>query len=134
MVEMTEKTMSKQPRSCQHLKPYQFKKGVSGNPNGRPKGSGISITTEIKKKLEECPEGQKATYLQLLINRILKQAIQDGDQKMITKIWNYVDGLPKQNIDHTTGGKDLKGLIQINYVKEKDSSIEVADDGSSRSS
>jgi len=133
MVEMTEKTMSKQPRSCQHLKPYQFKKGVSGNPNGRPKGSGISITTEIKKKLEECPEGQKATYLQLLINRILKQAIQDGDQKMITRIWNYVDGLPRQSLNADIKS-DLKGIIELTYVKEKDSSIEVADDGSSRSS
>lgn len=68
------------------------------NREGRPKGSGISITTEIKKKLEEVPEGQKATYLELLINRIFKQAIQDGDQQMIKNIWNYVDGLPKQNI------------------------------------
>lgn len=75
-------------------------KFLPGNPGGgRPKGSGISITTEIKKKLEECPEGQKATYLQLLINRIMKQAIQDGDQQMITKIWNYVDGMPKQTLD-----------------------------------
>ena len=45
-----------------------------------------------------------------------------------------VRGKLTERIDHTTGGKDLKGLIQINYVKEKDSSIEVADDGSSRSS
>jgi len=78
----------------------RFPKGVSGNPTGenagRPKGSGISITTEIKKKLEEVPEGKKATYLQLLINRIMKEAIQDGDQQMIGKIWNYVDGMPKQ--------------------------------------
>ena len=71
-----------------------FMPGVSGNPNGRPKGSGISITTEIKRKLAEVPEGQKATYLQLLINRILKQAIQDGDSRMIELIWKYTDGSP----------------------------------------
>ncbi len=66
------------------------------NREGRPKGSGISITTEIKKKLKEVPEGQKATYLELLINRIFKQAIQDGDPQMIKNIWNYVDGMPVQ--------------------------------------
>lgn len=69
--------------------------GNTANPNGRPKGS-LSITAEIKKKLEEVPEGQKKTYLELLISRILKQAIQDGDNIMIGKIWNYVDGMPEQ--------------------------------------
>jgi len=70
-----------------------FGPGNVANPNGRPKGS-LSITAEIKKKLEEIPEGQKVTYLQLLISRIMKQAIQDGDQQMIKQIWNSVDGLP----------------------------------------
>ena len=65
------------------------------NLEGRPVGSGISITNEIKKKLAEVPEGQKATYLELLINRIFKQAIQDGDERMITRIWQYIDGMPK---------------------------------------
>jgi len=74
----------------------KFKKGQSGNPNGRPKGAGISITTEIKKKLEEVPDGRKATYLQLLINRILKGAIQDGDNRIIELIWKYCDGSPEQ--------------------------------------
>ena len=101
---LAEKTVAKQ------LKPFQFKKGQSGNPNGRPKGSGISITTEIKKKLEDIPEGQKATYLQLLISRILKKAIQDGDQNMISKIWAYIDGLPKQTI---AGDKDNPISIKI---------------------
>lgn len=95
--------------------------GVSGNPAGKPKGSGISITTEIKKKLAECPEGQRATYLQLLINRILKQAIQDGDQQMIGKIWNYVDGMPKQNIKHEGDEKNPFELIirRINETGDK---------------
>ena|SRR3990167_10020696 len=76
-------------------------KFVPGNPGGgRPPGSGLSITTEVKKKLAEVPAGQKATYLSLLINRIMKQAIQDGDQQMITRIWNYVDGMPTQKMEH----------------------------------
>ncbi len=86
-------------------------KFVEGNPGGgRPKGSGVSITTEIKKKLEKIPTGQKKTYLELLINRIFKQAIQDGDQQMIKNIWNYVDGMPKQSLEHS--GED-GGPIKI---------------------
>lgn len=93
-------------------KPFVKGKDSRRNLDGRPKGS-VSITTEIKKKLEEIPEGQKATYLQLLINRIMKQAIQDGDQQMITRIWNYVDGMPKQSTDITTGGDKLDALVII---------------------
>lgn len=114
----TEKTEIKQDKrkTMKHL----FKKGVSGNPKGRPPGSGISIVTELKKKLEETPEGQKATYLQLLINRIMKQAIQDGDSQMIRDIINRIDGMPKQSIDATSNGETLKGLIEVNYDKKED--------------
>jgi len=74
-----------------------FPKGVSGNPNGRPKGT-ISITAAIKKRLQEIPEGQKKTYLELLLTRILSKAIKDGDTNMIKQIWAYIDGMPKQTI------------------------------------
>ena len=92
----------------------QFKEGVSGNPKGKPRGTGISITTEIKRMLEKCPDGQKATYLQLLLNRILKKAIQEGDQQMITRIWNYVDGMPPQTIDTNLRAIDfdVAGLVK----------------------
>ena len=86
-------------------KPYtdeetgKFKEGNPGG--GRPKGAGISITTEIKRELERIPEGHKASYLQLLIKQILKKAILDGDGDMIKQIWNYLDGKPKESIDIT---------------------------------
>ena len=101
------------------LEAYKWKEGESGNPNGRPKGSGISITTEVKRKLEEVPQGQKATYLQLLISRIMKQAIQDGDQQMIKQIWNYIDGMPKQATDITSGGEKIQ-TNTISFVDFKD--------------
>lgn len=83
----------------EQLKPYQFKKGESGNPNGRPPGSGISITTEIKKKLAEVPEGKNKTYLHYLIEQILKKAVIEGDQQTIKQIWNYIDGMPRQELN-----------------------------------
>jgi len=79
-----------------------FKKGDKRiNRKGRPKGAGISITTEIKRELESIPKGHKASYLQLLIKQILKKAILDGDGDMIKQIWNYLDGKPKESIDIT---------------------------------
>lgn len=102
-------------KKLRNLKP--FKKGDPRiNREGRPKGSGISITTEIKKKLAEIPDGQKATYLELLINRIFKQAIQDGDQQMIKNIWNYVDGLP-----------EVKGQIDSNVIVRIDQELQLQD-------
>ena len=54
----------------------------------------ISITAEIKKKLREIPEGQQKTYLELLVNRIIKQAVVDGNEEMIMQIWSYLDSPP----------------------------------------
>jgi hypothetical protein len=94
--------MEEQPKKTGEIRDDKgrFVAGTSGNPAGKPKGAGISITTEIKRKLEEIPKGQKSTYLQLLIARIMKQAIQDGDQQMIKNIWNYIDGMPVQRNIH----------------------------------
>ncbi len=99
----------------------QFAEGHSGNPTGegagRPKGS-ISITEQIKKKLEEIPPNEKKTYLEALVLKILKKAMVDEDQQMIKTIWNYVDGMPKQNI--LLGLDEIIGEIKIEIKKPKD--------------
>lgn len=78
----------------------------AGHPpmGGRPKGSTVSITAEIKKKLEEMSPylttaGQQRTYLQALIDTILEEAIKNKDSMMIAKLWAYIDGLPRNTID-----------------------------------
>ena len=82
-----------------------FIKGVSGNPAGRPVFSLVSI---LKAELQKCPEGQdKKTYADMLIQRIMKKAISDGDDAQIKNILQYVEGMPKQRLEHTgeEGGK-----------------------------
>ena len=97
-----------------------WEKGQSGNPAGRPPGS-VSITAEIKRKLQEVPEGQQKSYLELLINRILKQAVVDGNEQMIKQIWSYIDGPP---------GFGEKSIMQINLLNKN--SMEVREESSER--
>lgn len=95
---MEQQTMTKLPENTGDIRDERgrFRPGLSGNPAGKPAGA-LSITAEIKKRLQEIPEGQQKSYLELLVNRILKQAVVDGNEQMIKQIWSYVDGAPDAN-------------------------------------
>ena len=76
---------------------------VKGDPRinreGRPEGS-ISVVSALKRELAKCPDGEKKTYLDLLVKRILKKGIVDGDASIIKDIINRVDGMPTESIEH----------------------------------
>jgi hypothetical protein len=95
----------------------RFKKGQSGNPNGRPVGS-VSIVEGIKRKLMEIEPENKKTYYELFLSKLFRKAIKDGDVTLIRDMINRVDGMPKQSSDITSNGKELKGLLQVNYAKD----------------
>ena len=79
---------------------------VVGNPGGgRPKGS-VSITGEIRRKLQQASESGR-TYLDLVIDKIIDKAIKDGDTATLRIMWSYIDGMPKQSTDITSGGKPI---------------------------
>ena len=105
---MINKTNTKKPvpTGKKQTKDTKFKPGQSGNPKGRPPGT-ISLTTMIKQELEKCPEGDKKTYADLIVKRILTKAIRDGDPQMIKTVWAYIDGLPKADITIT----DVKSKV-----------------------
>lgn len=83
--------------NIQSLKPFQPGHDPRRNLNGRPKGSG-NVATTIKRLLEkEVGTGpDKKKMMDLLIDRILHEAIVKGDRKMIRLIWEYMDGKPKR--------------------------------------
>lgn len=88
----------------------RFVRGHGGGP-GRPKGSiNLSITERLKAELQRVPEGQKIDYADAFVKKIMKQAVIDGDQPTQKLIMNYVDGLPRQNIDF---GVDREGLEEL---------------------
>jgi hypothetical protein len=74
------------------------KKGADANPNGRPK-KGYSITEWFKGMLDSNPEVKDE-----LGSAILQKAKQ-GDTTAMKLIWNYMDGMPQQDI--TSGGKPI---------------------------
>jgi hypothetical protein len=95
-----------------------WKEGESGNPNGRPK-KGYSITEYFKEMLNSKPEVKDA-----LTKSILKKAL-EGDTTAQKMVWNYMDGMPKQNMDLTSDGERLVFKIV------KDSTLEDARDNNS---
>jgi len=98
--------MEETDKTDKEQKPWLFKKGQSGNPNGRPKGS-ISIKDKIRKRLEENPEEFEA-----LCDFYLK------DKKMRELLWKMIDGLPKQSVE--LGLEETISEVKIEIVKNKE--------------
>ena len=86
--------------------------GNTANPNGRKPGT-FSLVAMLKAKLEEVEPKNQKTYAALLIERIAKNAIVDGDPQQIKNILQYVEGMPKQPIEHM--GPDGEP-ITVNFV------------------
>ena len=105
-------------------KPGQFKKGEDPrrNTEGRPVGA-KSFTTKVSEALEKIAEGKNYTYEEALVKSILKKAIVDGDSASQKLICNYLDGLPTQNIDHTSMGEKIIFSWEEDKKNENNNSI-----------
>lgn len=87
-------------------KDTRFKPGVSGNPKGRPKGS-YSIVEGLRAKLDEVPQGQKKTYRDLFVEKLMIKALKEGNSVILKDVIDRVDGKAIQRIDHTTDGESF---------------------------
>ena len=91
---------------------HLFKKGESGNPAGRPVGS-KSFTTQVKDALAQISKGTGTSYQEELIKAILHKAIVEKDTAMMRLIWNYLDGMPQQHIDHSSEDGSMSPLKDL---------------------
>lgn len=87
-----------------HLKKHWFKPGQSGNPEGRPKGTGI---TDVMRKALEKDEGKLADAVAQVI---IKKA-QSGDFNFCKMLVERIDGKIPDRIAGADGGS-LKIIIQ----------------------
>ena len=89
-----------------------FKKGQSGNPAGRPVGS-RSLTTLLREALLKVGEGQEEPYDVLLIKKVMRMAMVDGNEQMIKLCWQYLEGMPIQKLANSDGGNLVIELKQF---------------------
>lgn len=87
---------AEQPKSnkADHLKPYQFKPGQSGNPSGKRKGT-VSLKKYAQKYIQELTDDEKLEFMRGL------------DKKVI---WEMAEGKPESTIKATVKKDELKDL------------------------
>lgn len=92
----------------------RFKKGQSGNPNGRPK------LPDIREALAKILADEKDGYtaLEATLMALRAKAVR-GDIRAAEALLDRAFGKPKQAIDHTTGGdKIVPNAITIELVTD----------------
>lgn len=73
------------------LRPYLWKKGISANPKGRPKGK--TLKEFAREYLESLPDDEKVDYLASLPTDI---------------VWKMAEGNPENKTDITSKGEQIK--------------------------
>lgn len=100
----------------------RLKKGSVLNPNGNLGARWLSKALE--EAILKIAEGSQEETYKLLVKRVLKKAIQDGNDRSIELIWDRLEGKPKKEIDITSNGKTINSSSTIIF-KDFDSVDEI---------
>ena len=88
----------------EHLKPWQFKKGQSGNPGGKKPGT-VSLKTFAKHYIQTLTDEEKLEYLEGLNKK---------------DVWEMAEGKAEAKTDVTSKGEKLEGntIVFTNFSDE----------------
>ncbi len=96
----------------------QFPKGVSGNPNGRPKLT--RLTDALREQLAEAmPGAPERTIAEQIARTLIREAI-GGNVQAIREIGDRTEGKPKQAIDLDLQINDWRTEAQKYGLSEAD--------------
>jgi hypothetical protein len=135
MAKNSHKTVEKKKNPIKNSKP--FKKGQSGNPNGRPKKylskiideSGYKeseirdcikqILTQKESRIIEISSDDETPILEKLICKGILSDFENGSMNNIELVLNRTYGKPKETIDQNIKG-EIKNNIVIVKIPEND--------------
>jgi len=92
----------KKHQGTNNLIPYMWKKGQSGNPNGRPKGK--TLKEFAREYLESLPDDEKIDYLASLPTEI---------------VWKMAEGNPDSKIDTPPAPITVNNNVDLDALAEK---------------
>ena len=100
----------------------RWKKGVSGNPHGRPKKQ-ETLTSLLNKEIKKIcsADRQKRTYEELMVLATLQLAMK-GNAAALKEVWERLDGKVLQTGKMQLGGPEGKQItIKVVYGEDENS-------------
>ena len=93
----------------ENIEKHKYKKGQSGNPNGRPK------LPDLKSLIEDMGEDN----IKAVVEALYKQA-KKGNVKAIQEVLDRYYGKSQQSIDISTKGESLNKKVDLSKLTEEE--------------